>query len=117
VQLAEADDRDLVRGLVERTRDVLARARPVPEGPDDGVVRLGSTVRLRGGDGDVDGGESRLQGVHGAEFDDESAQVAADSPVGEALLGRRAGDQVVVETPAVERRLTLLAVEPYREPA
>jgi transcription elongation factor GreA len=114
VQLAEADDRDLVRGLVERTRDVLARARPVLEGPDDGVVRLGSTVRLREGDGG--GGESRLQVVHGAEFDDESAQVAADSPVGEALLGRRAGDQVVVETPAGERRLTLLAVEPYREP-
>src|SRR5689334_24739754 len=42
VQLAEADDRDLVRGLIERTRDILAGALPVPEGPDDGVVRLGS---------------------------------------------------------------------------
>ena len=113
VQLAEADDRDLVQGLVERTRDVLARALPMPEGPDDGVVRLGSAVRLR----DVDGIESRLLVVHGAEFDGESSQVAADSPVGQALLGGRAGDQVAVTTPAGERRLTLLAVEPYRQRA
>lgn len=113
VQLAEADDRDLVRGLVERTRDVLARALPVPAGPDDGVVRLGSTVRLR----DDGGRESRLQVVHGAEFDDESSQAAADAPIGKALLGRHAGDQVVVGTPEGERRLTILAVEPYRDPA
>jgi transcription elongation factor GreA len=112
VQLEEADDRDLIRGLAERTREVLARARPVPEGPDDGVVRLGSTVRLRDGAG----GESRLQVVHGAEHDDVSSQVAADSPVGQALLGRRAGESVAVDTPGGGRRLTLLAVEPYREP-
>src|SRR5690349_12310715 len=73
-QVVEADDRDLVRGLIERTRDALARARPVPEGPDDGVVRLGSTVRLR----ESDGVESRLQVVHGVEFDDGPSQVAAD---------------------------------------
>jgi len=114
--LAAADDRDLVRGLVERTRDVLASALPMPEGPDDGVVRLGSTVRLRE-DGEARASESRLQVVHGAEFDDESSQVAADSPVGRALLGRRAGDHVTVTIPEGERRLTLLVVEPYREQA
>jgi transcription elongation factor GreA len=110
VQLEEADDRDLVRGLAERTREVLARARPVPEGPDDGVVRLGSTVRLR----DAGGAESRLQLVDGAELEEGEPQVSADSPVGKALLGRRAGDEVAVDSPDGGYRVTLLAVEPYR---
>jgi transcription elongation factor GreA len=113
LQLAEADDRDLVRGLAARARDVLARAQPVPEGPDDGVVRLGSTVRLRDGAG----AESRLQVVAGAELDEGSSQVAADSPAGGALLGRRAGEEVAVDSPGGGYRVTLLAVEPYREAA
>jgi transcription elongation GreA/GreB family factor len=110
LQLAEADDRDLVRGLAERARDVLARARPLPDGPDDGVVRLGSTVRLR----DAGGAESRLQLVDGAELEEGEPQVSADSPVGKALLGRRAGDEVAVDTPGGGSRVTLLAIEPYR---
>jgi len=113
LQLVEADDRDLVRGLAARARDVLARARPVPEGPDDGVVRLGSTVRLRDGAG----AESRLQVVDGAELDESAELVSADSPVGRALLGRRSGDEVAIDTPDGGYRVTLLAVEPYRASA
>src|SRR5262249_31088224 len=75
LQLTEADDRDLVRGLEAHTRDVLARARPVPEGPDDGVVRLGSTVGLR----DAAGAGARVRGVGGAEVEGGAAQGSADS--------------------------------------
>jgi transcription elongation factor GreA len=113
LQLVEADDRDLVRGLAARAREVLARAQPVPEGPDDGVVRLGSTVRLRDGDG----AESRLQVVDGAELDESASRVSADSPTGRALLGRRSGDEVAVDAPGGGYRVTLLGVEPYREAA
>jgi transcription elongation factor GreA len=113
LRLTEADDRDLVQGLADRARDALARAQAVPEGPDDGVVRIGSTVRLRDGDGQ----ESRLQVVDGAELDEGSSQVSTDSPVGRALLGRHAGDEVAVDAAGGERRLTLLAVEPYRASA
>jgi transcription elongation factor GreA len=113
LQLVEADDRDLVRGLAARARDVLARAQPVPEGPDDGVVRLGSTVRLRDGDG----AEQRLQVVDGAELDESASRVSTDSPTGRALLGRRSGDEVTVDAPGGGYRVTLLGVEPYREAA
>ena len=113
LQLSEADDRDLVQGLVAQTRELLDRAVLISEGPDDGIVRLGSTVRLRDGNG----AETQVQVVHGAELDDESSQVAVDSPVGQAVLGHHTGDQVDVSTPESQRRLTLLAVAPYREHA
>lgn len=123
-ELAEADDRDLVRGLIERTRDLLSRARPVPQGADDGVVRLGSTVRVRDSEApDGEPGETVYLFVDGAEAGvppapgDErgpAEPVAADSPVGAALMGHEIGSQVTVSTPNGTRTLTVLAVEPYR---
>ena len=41
-------------------------------------------------------------------------QVAADSPLGRALLGQRAGSHVAVDAPEGRRVMTILSVEPYR---
>ena len=58
--------------------------------------------------------EERLRLVDGVEVDVADGRVALDSPVGRALLGRRLGDQVTVRTPAGERMLTIVDVQPYR---
>ena len=90
---------------------VLERAQPMPEGPDDGVVRHGSTVRVRDEAGEVD----QFMIVESAELDATAAdQVAADSPLGRALLGQRAGSHVAVDAPEGRRVMTILSVESYR---
>ncbi|TWV55823.1 nucleoside diphosphate kinase regulator [Streptomyces misionensis] len=58
------------------------------------VVGVGSTVTVRFADGSVE----TLQIGEGAEALDQNL-VTADSPLGRALLGRRAGESVRYDTP------------------
>ncbi len=69
----------------------------------DSVVRIGSRVCVRDGDGDA---EFRIVEPH--EADAVAERASAESPLGRALLGRRVGDLVCFRAPggvlAVTRR-------------
>ncbi len=89
---------------------ILGRARPLAAGPADGVIRQGSTVVLR----DAAGGQRRFVLLDGAEVEASPDEVALDAPLGRALLGHAAGDEIAVDLPGGERRFTVVSVEPYR---
>ena len=72
---------------------------------DGGTVELGSTVRVR----DTDG-EHEHTVVARATSGTAPGCVSVGSPVGRALLGRRAGDEVEVQSPGGVRLLTVVAV-------
>ena len=88
--------------------DVLGRATlvAVPSGGEADSVGMGATVVLRGDDGQV--APWRL--VSAAELSELDGHLSDQCPVGRALLGRRAGDQVTVPTPSGSRTATLLVV-------
>lgn len=73
--------------------------------PSDGVISLGSRVEIEG-----DGERDVFQLVDPREADVAAGRLSVISPVGRALLGRAAGDRVVVETPAGQRCLRVVAV-------
>src|SRR5215211_1813595 len=52
-RLMEADALVPEQDLLAKTRAVLDRALPMPEGLDDGIVRLGSTVTVRDEGGEL----------------------------------------------------------------
>jgi transcription elongation factor GreA len=110
IQLEGDDDISRLADMIAALQLTLDRAEPLAAGPEDGVVRQGSTVMLR----DDQGQEQRVQLVDGAEVESDLGDVSLDSPVGQAILGHAAGDQVSVHLPSGERRLTLVSVEPYR---
>ena len=66
-----------------------------PEDRGDGVVRFGAWVALCG----EDGRSIEYQIVGPDEFDVESGRISMDSPLGSALLGKCAGDEVAVQRP------------------
>jgi transcription elongation factor GreB len=66
-----------------------------PEDRGDGVVRFGAWVSLCGEDGQ----SVEYQIVGPDEFDVESGRISMDSPLGSALLGKCAGDEVAVRRP------------------
>ena len=66
-----------------------------PEDRGDGVVRFGAGVSLCG----EDGRSVEYQIVGPDEFDVESGRISMDSPLGSALLGKCAGDEVSVQRP------------------
>jgi transcription elongation factor GreA len=72
---------------------------------DSGVVHLGSTVEV-----DVEGERSTLHLVGPSEADPFQGRISDASPVGKALLGRRAGDEVVIQTPGRQVRYRVLEV-------
>lgn len=69
-------------------------------------VVLGAHVESRNDDGEL---EIYLI-VNSAEADVRLGRISHASPVGQALLGHRPGDEVGVDTPDGERRLTILTV-------
>jgi transcription elongation factor GreA len=66
-----------------------------------------STVRVRDEEG-----EEEYTMVRSAEADAALGRISAESPVGGALLGRRRGDEVEVQTPGGVRRFTVVDVIP-----
>ena len=64
-------------------------------------VAFGSTVHLE----DVESGEARVYRlVASEEVDTTKGWISPGSPVGQALIGKREGDNVMVRTPAGDKR-------------
>ena len=97
-------------GAEERRRDLDALLeRAVPASPDagaDGRAVLGAFLEVE----DADGGRRVLRLVGADEADASRGWVRVDSPLGTALLGRQAGDTVVVERPRDTLELRILRV-------
>ena len=74
---------------------------------DASVISLGSVVRVY----DQDENEEIVYNIVGSNQVDPFKQKISDlSPIGHALMGKRAGDTVVVETPAGELHFTVVHV-------
>jgi len=69
------------------------------------VVALGSRVGIEG-----DGERDAFQLVDPHEANASEGRISVASPVGKALLGHSAGDDVLVPVPAGERRLRLVSL-------
>jgi transcription elongation factor GreA len=101
-ELFQADRR------IAEIRSVLARAQPIDHDQRiPGVVGLGSRVTVRW----EEDGEETYTIVEPAEVDSSAGRISYESPVGHALMDRRAGDRVAVETLAGPAWLEVLAVD------
>lgn len=89
---------------LEQTLD---HAEVIEAGSGDGTVQLGSHVTVK----DEDGIEEQWLLVSSAEASSSENRVSADSPVGKALIGRRAGDTAAVETPGGSFTYSIINVE------
>jgi transcription elongation factor GreA len=70
-----------------------------------GVVQVGSTVEVKD-----EFGIQAFTIVGPAEVDVTSGRISMESPVGKALLGRRIGDKVEVQSPGGVRELKVTAL-------
>ncbi|MGZ6005666.1 MAG: GreA/GreB family elongation factor, partial [Candidatus Saccharimonadales bacterium] len=61
----------------------------------DSKVQLGSVVKLKG-----DGKTKEFQVVGTVEADPLSGKISDESPIGQALLGKKEGESVEIKTPA-----------------
>ena len=100
------------QGHVEATiadlEDKLSRAMVIdPTSLSGDKVLFGATVTLK----DEDGKKVKYQLVGQAEADAKDGRISYNSPLGRALIGRQAGDEVEVTTPAGDRYYEVKKIE------
>lgn len=74
----------------------------------DGIVRLGSRITVK----DIDFEElEHYQIVGSQEADPMNGRISEESPFGRALLGKRQGDQVLVDAPSGSMRYQITEIQ------
>lgn len=69
------------------------------------IVQMGSRVKVK-----FNGDEQEYSIVGSNEADPLGGKISNESPIGQALMGKTAGDKVKVATPAGEKEYTVLEV-------
>ncbi|HHV54599.1 MAG TPA: transcription elongation factor GreA [Firmicutes bacterium] len=102
------NEQAFVEGRILQLEKILSSARLVSGNNKTDVITVGSRVRLR----DLDSGEEVEYSIVGsAEADPAQFRISNESPVGRALVGQRAGQEVTIQVPAGTLRYKVLAVE------
>ena len=93
---------------IARLRELRRNAVLVEPGAGRGMAGLGVAITVS----DLDSGrETTHTLVSAAESDPASGRVSIDSPLGRALAGARAGDEVAFDAPRGQRRLRIVALD------
>jgi len=109
---SEYDDAKNEQALLEHRisllQEKLRRARVIKDSEiDTDRVCVGSSVTLR----DKETGQIRIYTVVGsAEADPTKSKVSNESPIGQAIMGKRVGDEVVVPVPVGSLKYEILAI-------
>ena len=86
-------------------QEMIGRAQII-EGRNSGIAEPGSTIEV-----EDDEGETIVYYLVGAvEADPGTGRISVESPVGRALVGKRAGERISVQVPAGTVELTIKAV-------
>lgn len=100
------EDQSRVEGRILELEAALRRSVLIDEGPSDGSARLGSTVVVSD-----EFGETTYRLVGPTEVNAAAGKISAESPLGRAIVGARAGATVEVDSPAGAREVRVVRVD------
>ena len=100
------DDLVYAESRVRELEQLLANAEVVERGSKDGIAGIGSHLTLK-----IDGDTEEWVLVSSEEASIHDGDVSVDSPVGQALVGSKAGDTITVTTPGGEVQYEVIAVK------
>jgi len=109
---AAREQQGLEEAEIKRLEERLATAQVVSSDKQaDGVVFIGSTVKLREEGDDEDEAELyRLVGESSNQDDDDIIEVTTNSPMGEALMKARIGEVIRVNAPRGVKRFEIVEI-------
>ncbi|HSW78992.1 MAG TPA: transcription elongation factor GreA [Candidatus Babeliales bacterium] len=89
------EEQDRLEARISELEHVLLSSKVIKKPKNDGLVRLGSVVRLK------DGGKAlEYQIVGTIEANPAEGKISDESPIGMALLGKKVGDKAEIKSPA-----------------
>lgn len=100
------NDQAFVEGRILTLENIVKHAEVIEAPAQPGTVELGDKVLIQNHDGKID----QFSIVGSAESNPAEGKISNESPVGQALLGKKVGDKVEVATPAGKIKLMILEV-------
>ena len=97
------NEQAFVEGRIADIESILSRAVVTKRSRKAAMVEFGSSVTVT----NSRGSKVLYQVVGGAEANPSQGKISESSPVGQALMGRKVGDVVDVQTPAGVQKLTI----------
>lgn len=91
---AAREEQAQVESRVAELEEILKNADIIKPTKNNGTVQVGSTVTLT-----VNGKKATYTVVGPVEADPLEGKISNESPIGAALMGKKIGDDVVIETP------------------
>ena len=104
---AAREKQSFIEGRIKELESLLSLAEVIDPTRFSGAIKFGATVTLVDEDTDE---EKTYQIVGEAEADIENGLLNIRSPLARALIGKDAGDSVVVKTPGGERSYEVLNI-------
>jgi len=102
---AARDEQAFIEGRISELEDILKHVEVVKESAA-GEVAIGSTVRVH-----IDGQAQQFRVVGAHEADPTGGKISHESPLGQALLGKKVGDKVHVEAPVGKLTYHILEIK------
>ncbi len=99
-------EQSFAEGRIRAIEELLRNVEIIEEGAVDGRARLGSTILVEGPHGE----EETFVLVGSSEASPASGRISASSPIGSALLDRKAGDEVEAIVPSGRLRFRIVEV-------
>jgi transcription elongation factor GreA len=104
---AAKNEQAFVEGRILELEHTLAQAQIIEPGKPSGVVRIGSTVVVQ-----EDGKKPETYTIVGAaEANPKQGLISNESPLGQALLDHKVGDEVEVRAPAGVLRFRIVKIK------
>lgn len=86
------EEQDRLETRISEVEHILQSLKIIKAPKNDGSVRLGSKVKLKG----IDGKAKEFQVVGTIEADPLKGKISDESPIGKELMGKKVGDKVVL---------------------
>jgi transcription elongation factor GreA len=100
------EDQELLEMRIAELESILGDAVIINKRKGKKIVDVGSVVTIL-----FDGKEQRFQIVEPEEADPTEGKISFKSPLGQAILGKRVGDETIVETPSGKIKCKILKIE------
>ena len=102
------EDQAFLEGRIKELEYILLNAKIIEDKVGERtVVEVGASVTIKEGELPPE----TYQVVGAKEADPRNGRISNESPMGKAILGKKAGDEVVVQTPAGPINLTIIGIE------
>jgi transcription elongation factor GreA len=98
-------DQERNEARISELENIVQNAEIIRKPRGDSKVQLGSTVKLKG-----TGKSKEFQVVGTVEADPLSGKISDESPIGQAMLGKKVGDTVEITTPTETRAYKIASI-------